>query len=170
MQKNIIDRESSLAVSNTYASDVLSGWELRASILGFAVVFAFLVVLPGYDLYEHILPPSWRGTSTGVLGGAIGVFAFVASKLRDDERLRPTVLANEPASKEHVSYLRNRLLSGIPSGFVLSALVAAYLPSSTDALLTAAGIIGGASSTLLSTVASAVEKFFTRLGEPKKPA
>lgn len=169
LQKNTITRDSGLAASIAHTSDVLNKWELRASVVSFAFVFAFLVVLPGYDLYEHVLPASWRGTSNGVLGGAIGVFAFIASKLRDDERLRLTVLGKEQASKEHVSYLRNRLLSGIPSGFVLSALVAAYLPSSTDALLTAAGIIGGASSTLLSTVASAVETFVTKLGKPRKP-
>lgn len=167
LQKDTID---SLATSSAQTSDVLNSWELRASAASFAVAFALLLVLPGYDLYEHVLPPSWRGTANGVLGGAIGVFSFIASKLRDDERLRLTVLGKEQASKEHVSYLRNRLLSGIPSGFVLSVLAAAYLPNSTDALLTAAGIIGGASSTLLSTVASAVETFATKLGNPRKPA
>ncbi|WP_124498485.1 hypothetical protein [Burkholderia sp. Bp9140] len=171
MQKNTIDQDSGLATSSEKTSDALDNWELRASAFSFAMVFALLVVLPGYDLYEHVLPPSWRGTAVnGALGGAIGVFAFIASKLRDDERLRLTVLGKEHTSKEHVSYPRNRLLSGIPSGFVLSALAAAYLPNSTDALLTAAGIIGGASSTLLSTVASAVETFVTKLGKPRKPA
>ncbi|MEB2540118.1 MULTISPECIES: hypothetical protein [Burkholderia] len=167
MQKDTTD---SLATSSAQTYDVLNNWELGTSAVSFVMVFALLVVLPGYDLYEHVLPPSWRGTANGVLGGAIGVFAFIASKLRDDERLRLTVLGKEPASKEHVSYLRNRLLSGIPSGFVLSALLAAYLPNSTDALLTAAGIVGGASSTLLSTVASAVETFAAKLGNPRKPA
>jgi len=53
----------------------------------------------------------------------------------------------------HVSYLRRRLLSGIPSGFVLSALLATYLPNSNDVLLAAAGIIGGASDVFESRMA-----------------
>jgi hypothetical protein len=149
------------------APDALTGWRFHVSVAGFALAIAFLLAVPAYDLFEHILPLSWRGTSNGVLGGTIGVIAFVASKLRDDERLGLTLVGKGPASKEHVSYLRNRLLSGVPSGYVLSVVVAAYWPNTTDAFLTAAGIVGGASCTFLSTATSAIDSFAIRIaGKP----
>ncbi|QCP49037.1 hypothetical protein FAZ95_07460 [Trinickia violacea] len=168
MQKDTNEHDSDVQTTTAHAPDALEGWRLQVSVAGFAMAIAFLLATPAYDLFKHILPLSWRGTSNGVLGGTIGVLAFVASKLRDDERLGLTLLGKEPASKEHVSYLRNRLLSGVPSGFVLSVVAAAYCPNPTDALLTAAGIVGGASSTFLSTATSAIDAFIAKISE--KPA
>jgi hypothetical protein len=159
VQQNTNELETDCQVTAALADDRLEGWRLQVSAVGFATAIAFLIGAPVYDLFEHILPQSWRGTSNGVLGGTIGVLVFVASKLRDDERLGLTHLGKEPASKEHVSYLRNRLLSGVPSGFVLSVVAAAYCSNPTDAFLTAAGIVGGVSCTFLSTVTSTIDAF-----------
>lgn len=135
----------------------LKGCGFAYSTAVFGAFTAAIVIGCAYDLWHHLLPETWRGTSTGILGGTIGAMVFVASSIIDHDKLLLSELGRGPATKEHVGYLRGRLLFGVPSGFVLSAIVASLFSHASDACLTAVGIVGGFSCTFLPTIAAAAD-------------
>ncbi|MFM0203824.1 hypothetical protein PQR53_28645 [Paraburkholderia fungorum] len=154
--ESAVDIKSGNTESAAVAGE-LKGWSFAYPTAVFGAFTAAIVIGCAYDLWRHLLPETWRGTSTGILGGTIGAMVFVASRIIDHDKLLLSGLGRGPATKEHVGYLRGRLLFGVPSGFVLSAIVASFFPHVSDACLTAIGIVGGFSCTLLPTMAAAAD-------------
>lgn len=114
------------------------------------------------DLYWHWSTPDWRGLSTGVLGGIIGIFPSIYFALIDKKRPGMNDAGREPAKDEHVTYLVARLTIGIPSGFVLSSIVASFVPHATSACLTGFGIVGGFSLSFLPAIDNAVNRSISK--------
>ena len=135
----------------------LKGMNFWVPVFWLASFAAAVIILAYFDLSRQILSNEWKGTSPGILGGTIGVFAFVGSRIIDHNKLLLNDIGRGPPKREHISYLRARLVLGVPSGFVMSTVVAAFAPHVSLACLTAFGILGGFSCTILPTLAAAAE-------------
>lgn len=146
------------------ADDFLTGRHYVWSVITIGVVTAMLVFCALYDLFFDpvMTQRGWIGASAGILGGVIGGFVFVVSKIVDHETLMLNDVGRGQAKKEHAAYLRSRLMLAVPSGFVMSTLATAFLHAPSPALLTSFGILGGFSCTLLPSLAHAVETAATR--------
>ncbi len=122
----------------------------------------YIVVLALAALYDLFIDPvlarhGWNGASAGILGGVIGGCVFLHSRIVDHETLTLNVLGRGRPRKEHAAYIRSRLMLAVPSGFVMSTVVASIVHNPSPALLTSFGILGGFSCTLLSSLALAAE-------------
>ncbi|MEW1780860.1 hypothetical protein AB0305_01550 [Arthrobacter sp. NPDC080086] len=146
------------------AGDFLTGTRYVWSVMTIAVLTAALVLCALYDMFFEpvITQRGWAGASAGILGGVIGGYVFVLSKIVDHENLKLSQLGRGRPQREHAAYLRSRLLLAVPSGFVMSTVMAAIVHSTSPALLTAFGILGGFSCTLLPSLANAAEAAATR--------
>mgnify|MGYP003334011843 CR=1 FL=1 len=126
------------------------------------VIAIHIFVLALAALYDLFIDPvlashGWNGASAGVLGGLIGGYVFLHAQTVDHETFTLNARGRGRPRREHVAYIRSRLMLAVPSGFVMSTVVAATIQNPTPALLTSFGILGGFSCTLLSALALAAE-------------
>lgn len=159
------DNKSQIFEGSDFTDEQLSkiGFILAAFSIAIAIISAL-------DLRQHWLPAQWHGTSAGTLGGVIGAFGFILYGTIDHRTLGLSAAGRGPAKREHVSFYKYKLVYGTISGFVLAVLAAHFFQDTSDAFLTAVGVIGGFSGTLLSSLSHAVDKAATRLANGKRQA
>lgn len=139
--------------------DFLTGFEQWWSG---GVIAVHIVVLALAALYDLFIDPvlarhGWNGASAGVLGGLVGGYVFLHAQTVSHKTLTLSARGRGRPRREHVAYIRSRLILAVPSGFVMSTVMAAIIQNPTPALLTSFGILGGFSCTLLSALTRAAE-------------